>query len=111
MGDTHSVANPRNFWPKDIEDFFSYRIGIPKIWQKLSRENQFQGDVGASNEAVAEQKGRQQLQNILQRRNDIIHRGFSYYTPSESEVRNGSNFLKTFITNVTAIMHNNLVSL
>lgn len=103
--------NPRNFWAKDIDNFFSHRIGIPKIWQKLSREKQFKIDLGTSTEAVAEQQGRLKIDNILHRRNDIIYRGKTYYAPSESEIRDCSGFLKTFTTNLAVIMTNHLASL
>jgi len=41
--------NTRNFWPNEIDDFFSKRLGIKKIWQKISRESQFQKKMGVSN--------------------------------------------------------------
>jgi len=96
--------NQYNFNPILIDDVFSKRLGIIKIWQKLGREAGFQTAMRTKNPATVEQAAKGKLSTFLQRRNDTIHRGKSYYTPSESEVRNSIRFLKSFIENLAAVM-------
>jgi hypothetical protein len=96
--------NQRNFWPNVIEDTLSKRIGLSKIWQKLSRDASLQTFVGATEPATVERQLRDKLNNIIQRRNDVIHRGRSYFTPSETEVRDGSNFMKILIYSMASTM-------
>ena len=80
------------------------RLGIEKIWQKLSREIDFQNALGAHNAAGTEQRARLKLEEMLRRRNDVVHRGKTYYTPSESEVRDCIAFLKALIKNIAEVM-------
>src|SRR6266852_1986891 len=99
--------NERNFWPYEIESDFK-RIGIEKIWQKLSRESNMQDAFGTSKEIATEQHAKSKLDELLQRRNDIIHRGKTYYTPSESEVRDCATFFKLLITNLAEVMESHV---
>jgi RiboL-PSP-HEPN len=95
--------NENNFWPREIETCFE-RIGIEKIWQKLSREVDFQSVLGARDAEGTEQRARRKLEDLLRRRNHMVHRGKSYYTPSESEVRDCIIFLKSLIRNLAEVM-------
>jgi hypothetical protein len=100
----------RNFRPKVIEEVLSIRLGLPKVWQKLSREKALQTAVGTSDLATAERALKDKLEKIIQRRNDIIHRGRSYFAPSDSEVRDCSNFLKALVSGLSSVMVNHLAS-
>lgn len=102
--------NERNFWPSEVEGFFK-RIGIEKIWQKLSHEPSLQSALGTINDMGTEQRSRLKLEEILQRRNDIIHRGKTYYTPSETEARECAVFFKYLITNIAEVMEKQIVAM
>jgi hypothetical protein len=91
IGDAYAYNN-RNFWPKELEQHFDERLGIPKIWQKLSRSTRFQTALGATAPGTAEMVARNKLEQLLGRRNDIVHRGKSYYTASDSEVRGAAAY-------------------
>lgn len=91
IGDAY-VYNRRNFWPGELESHLSERLGIPKIWQKLSRRANFQSVLGSSGPAATEMLARARLDELLSRRNDIVHRGKSYYTASDSEVRGAAGY-------------------
>jgi pyrroloquinoline quinone (PQQ) biosynthesis protein C len=103
--------NERNFWPDDIENCFKERLGIEKIWKKLSRESQLQSALGTSNESMAEQLARKRLNELLERRNDIIHRGRSYYTASQSEVRQYVTFAKNLVEVLAEVMEKQLTAI
>jgi hypothetical protein len=102
--------NERNFWPSEIESYFK-RIGIEKIWQKLSRESNIQDALGTRNDMATEQRAKSKLNELLQRRNDIIHRGKTYYTPSESEVRDCATFFKILIINLAEVMESQIAAI
>jgi hypothetical protein len=91
IGDAFAYNN-RNFRPQDLDQHFRKRLGIPKIWQKLSRDSRFQSDLGAPGPATAEALARSKLEGLLNRRNDIVHRGRSYYTAGDSEVRGAAAY-------------------
>lgn len=103
--------NERNFWPEDIDVFFQDRLGINKIWQKLSRNTSFQASIGTTIPATAEQVARMKLRDLLSKRNNIIHRGRSYYNPSESEIRECVEFYRALISSLAEIMENTIVAL
>ena len=103
--------NTRNFWPNEIDDFFSKRLGIKKIWQKISRESQFQKRMGVSNANTAENVGRKKLETLIQRRNDIIHRGKSYYTPSDTEVKECVDYFKIFILSLADVLEKQITAI
>jgi RiboL-PSP-HEPN len=103
--------NERNFWPKQVEECLGIRLGIEKIWRKLSRETGLQGFVGTTNESLAEELARRRVTEFLERRNDIIHRGRSYYTASESEVQRHVTFMKTLINALADVMEKQLAAI
>jgi hypothetical protein len=103
--------NTRNFWPNEIDEFFSKRLGISKIWQKMSRAIQFQKMMGVSNESSAENVGRKKLTNLIQRRNDIIHRGKSYYTPSDTEVKECAEYFKIFVVSLAEVLEKQIAAI
>jgi hypothetical protein len=110
IGDAFS-DNSVNFWPETIDEMFRTRIGIEKIWQKLSRENGLQTALGTTVPATAEQVARRKLSALLHRRNDIIHRGKTYYAPSETEVRECALFFKALVANLSEIMEKHCAAL
>jgi hypothetical protein len=103
-------SNERNFRPEEVEKHLSY-LGIDKVWQKLARENTMQTALGSANQSVVEQRARQTLTTAMQRRNDIVHRGKSYYTPSQSEVGDCTVFLSTLVVSLAEIMYKRLNTL
>jgi len=110
IGDAFS-DNSVNIWPETIDEMFRTRIGIEKIWQKLSRENGLQTALGTTVPATAEQVARRKLSALLHRRNDIIHRGKTYYAPSETEVRECALFFKALVANLSEIMEKHCAAL
>jgi hypothetical protein len=110
IGDAFS-DNSKNFWPETIDEMFRTRIGIDKVWQKLSRENALQVALGTTVPATVEQIARRRLSELLDRRNDIIHRGKTYYAPSETEVRECALFFKALVMNLSEIMENQCAAL
>jgi hypothetical protein len=103
--------NERNFWPQEVDDCFRVRLGIDKIWKKLSRETDLQSAVGTSNESFAEELLKRRVNELLDRRNNIIHRGKGYYTASESEVRQHVSFVKILIKVLADVMENQLAAI
>ncbi len=103
VGDAFSQSD-WNYRPAIIDDLFSKRLGITKIWQKLSRNAVLQSALRTTNPSTVEQIARSRLENHLQRRNDTIHRGKSYYSPAESEVRDCVSFLKLLTSSLAQIM-------
>jgi len=100
--------NQRNFRPEVLEETLSIRIGLSKIWQKLSRDAALQAMVGTTEPSTVERQLRDKLSKIMQRRNDIIHRGRSYFTPSATEVRDSAHFLKALALGLALIMEHYL---
>ncbi len=96
--------NQRNFWPDTVDETLSRRIGLTKIWQKLSRDMNLQTLIGTTDLSTVERQLRNRLTTIMQRRNDIIHRGRSYFTPSETEVRNAACFMKELVSSLGSHM-------
>ncbi len=92
--------NQNNFWPDTVDDTFSKRIGLTKIWQKLSRDKSLQTLIGTTELSTVERQLRDRLAKIMQRRNDIIHRGRSYFTPSDTEVRDAACYLKVLVSSL-----------
>jgi hypothetical protein len=110
IGDAFS-DNQWNFGPSTIDGILDRRLGIPKIWQKLARETELQTAVRTKNLATVEQLAKARLSNLLQRRNDTIHRGKSYYTPSESEVRDCIQFLKPLVMSLAEVLEKQFLAL
>jgi hypothetical protein len=100
--------NQKNFRPEVVEETLSIRIGLSKIWQKLSRDAALQLLVGTTALSTVERQLKDRLGKIMQRRNDIIHRGRSYFTPSDTEVRESANFLKPLVHGLASVMKNYL---
>jgi hypothetical protein len=104
LGEAFSY-HERNFWPEEIERCLQY-LGIDKVWQKVSREPDLQSSLGTRNDNHTEQVAREKLKGFLQRRNDIVHRGKSYFTPSQSEVIELTSFFKALVKNLAQVMEN-----
>lgn len=96
--------NQRNFWPETVDETLSRRLGLTKIWQKLSRDRNLQTMIGTTELSTMERQLRDRLAKIMQRRNDIIHRGRSYFTPSDTEVRDAACFLKALVSSLGSHM-------
>lgn len=103
--------NHMNFRPGVVEDTLAKRIGLRKIWQKLSRAGALQGMVGTTELSTVERQLRDKLECIMQRRNDIIHRGRRYYVPSDTEVREAAAYLKALVTELAAQMQGYLAGI
>jgi len=69
LGEAFSY-NERNFSPPVVDECFK-RLGIDKIWQKLSREVCMQHELGTRNHMTTEQRAKSKLSELIQRRNDI----------------------------------------
>lgn len=102
--------NDRNFKPAVIEEQFDH-IGVKDIWQKLSRQPDLRTFLGTHSEASTMQYGKIRLSEMMDRRNDIIHRGASYYTPGESEVTQCALYFKALISSLASVMNAYLASL
>ena len=101
----------RNFGPDEVDKCFHKRLGIRKVWQKLARDAPFQSAIGTTVSERAEQIARMKLEDLLTKRNNVIHRGRTYYSPSESEVRESVEFLKALIGSTGEIMEACLTAL
>jgi hypothetical protein len=67
--------------------------------------------MGVSNESTAENIGRKKLANLIQRRNDIIHRGKSYYTPSDTEVKECVEYFKIFVVSLAEVLEKQIAAI
>ncbi len=103
--------NHMNFWPDVVEDTFSKRIGLEKVWQKLSRQNRLQTLIGTTEPATVQRQLKDRLYRIMQRRNDIIHRGRTYFVPSETEVAGSATFLREVVISLGDIMADHLAGI
>jgi hypothetical protein len=103
--------NERNLKPDIIEEIFKKRLGIDKIWQKLSREDDLTTYFGTQNSQLVEKLAREKLKEIMNRRNEIIHRGKEYYTPGESEIKECANFFKVLILSFANMLEKHLNAL
>jgi hypothetical protein len=92
--------NDRNFWAGEIERLLSERLGLSKIWQKLSRHPGLVAWSGAAHPSTVENLCRQELDSCMARRNAIVHRGRSYFTPGASEVVECAEFLTVLIEGI-----------
>ncbi len=110
LGEVFSY-NQINFWPEIVEDTLSKRLGLLKIWQKLSRDTTLQGIIGTTVLATVERQLKEKLGKIMQKRNDIIHRGRNYCTSSDSEVREAAKILKGIVDALAKLMEQYLDSL
>ena len=77
----------------------------------MSREVDFQSALGARDAIGTEQRAKRKLDELLKRRNDVVHRGKSYYTPSESEIRESIVFFKSLIINLAEIMEKHIAAI
>jgi hypothetical protein len=48
--------NQRNFWPDTVEETLSKRLGLNKIWQKLSRDANLQTLIGTTELSTMERQ-------------------------------------------------------
>lgn len=103
--------NSKNFWPAVIEEILSKRMGLSKVWQKISRQSGIQSFVGTGELSTVERQSKDRLEKLMQRRNDVIHRGRSYFAPSDTEVRDASKFLSVLIDSLAQVMKSHLDSI
>jgi len=89
--------NERNFRASEIDNVLTERLGLKKIWQKLARRPKLISWSGASHPDTVENLARRTLDTCIGRRNAIIHRGRSYYTPGPSEVIECARYLAILI--------------
>jgi hypothetical protein len=89
--------NERNFRANEIDNVLAERLGLKKIWQKLARRPKLVSWSGASHPDTVENLARRTLDTCIGRRNAIIHRGRSYYTPGPSEVIECAKFFAILI--------------
>jgi hypothetical protein len=101
----------RNLWPQELEEILNVRLGLPKVWQKISREVDMQSFIGTADPGTTERVAKSKLDLLLQRRNDIIHRGRSYYSPSDSEVIDCAKYLKVLISCFYLILEKHLLAI
>ena len=92
--------NENNFRSGVIEQHID-RIGLKKVWQKLSRNQGLQTYLRTNSDALTEEFAKKKLDAIIEKRNHIIHRGRAYAAPGESEVKEAAGFLKQLVTSIT----------
>ena len=96
--------NDRNFRATEIDELLTARLGLKKIWQKLARDPQLIAWSGASHHDTVENLCRQRLNNCMERRNAIVHRGRAYYTPGASEVIECAQFFTVLIDSFADVL-------
>src|ERR1035437_1388004 len=96
--------NERNFRANEIDNVLTERLGLKKIWQKLARRPKLVSWSGASHPDTETSLGRRTLDTCISRRNAIIHRGRSYYTPGPSEVIECAKFFAILIECAAEVM-------
>lgn len=103
--------NERNFAPDILSDMFKKRLGLEKLWSKLARDAQLQAFLGSTTEALVEKLAWDRLDEAMKRRNSIIHRGRTYYTTSETEVRECSRYFAVLIAALAEVLENHLAAI
>lgn len=96
--------NERNFKSDTISDCLQIRLGIDNVWGRLAREPELSSYISALHPDTTIRIARQRLNGIMQRRNDIIHRGRSYYTPGYTEVTECASFLKALVKSLANVL-------
>ncbi len=97
-------AHERNLSANVVEDMLARRLGIDKIWQRLSHRPEMESYFGTNNHEMLERLSRSRLDDLIQRRNGIIHRGRATYAISQTELVEASTFLRVLITSLAEIM-------
>jgi predicted transcriptional regulator len=98
--------SPRNLRPGIVQDIMAKRLGINNIWQKLSRNANIQQYLGSTVKRIVERLLQSTLDGFIERRNQIIHRGRNYYTASETDVKNCSEFFSVLVQGLADFLSN-----
>jgi hypothetical protein len=96
--------NNRNFRATEVDSLLSERLGLTKVWQKLARHQRMIDWSGANHTDTIENLCRSTLNNCMERRNAIVHRGRSYYTPGATEVIQCATFLSALVDAIEETM-------
>jgi hypothetical protein len=96
--------NDRNLRADVISEFFARRLAIDKVWQKLARDATFQSYIGSNHPDTAEKLAKEQLNQHMTRRNNIIHRGRNFYAPSESDIISATEYFAALVSALTAML-------
>jgi len=96
--------NEHNFRPSILEEQISKRLGLSKVWQKLSRQPSLTTFFKATRSETVENLSRKRLEDCMLRRNQIIHRGRTYYTAGETEVIDCAKFLCAFTESLANVL-------
>lgn len=95
--------NEQNFKPDVISNHMK-RIGCTNIWSKISKEHDLKVTLGTVTDTMTESVARERLKSIMDRRNQIIHRGKQLIIPSESEIKECAVFFKSIVLSITKVM-------
>jgi len=101
----------RNLNARVIDQICRERLGLDDVWKRLARQNALASCLGSKNEDTTEKRARETLDAAIRHRNNIIHRGKSFYHTGESEVRDSARFFTVLIDNLATVMDNFLQSL
>lgn len=102
--------NERNFRDQMLSEVVG-RIGLKGLWTKLSQQPQLQAYHGTTNAGDVDRLARGKLKKLMNDRNNIIHRGRTTYSPSESDVRDCVKFFDALVTSLAHVMAVHLASL
>ncbi|NVO30242.1 HEPN domain-containing protein [Hymenobacter lapidiphilus] len=102
--------NERNFKSNLIDEIFSKRIGVKDLWKRISREAEMQNYFPGSSVENVERLSKLKLDDFIQKRNEVIHRGRSYYAPSTGDVKDCIKFFKCIVTCIATILSSSLAA-
>jgi hypothetical protein len=87
-----------------IEVIFGERLGLQKVWQKLSHEVILSTYLGSTNPLTTEQLARSKLNGAMLQRNNIIHRGQGFHHPGESELSDTARYFNVLISSLANVL-------
>ena len=87
------------------------RVGLKNIWLQLARQNPLKMTLGTTADGMTEHASKERLKSLMDKRNQIMHRGKTFSVPSESEVRECAEFFKALMQSMANVLEDNLVRL
>jgi hypothetical protein len=96
----------RNLSANVIDNMCQERLGLDSVWKRLARQGTLAPFLGSMNEATTEQRARETLDAAIRHRNNIIHRGKSFYHTGESEVRDYARFFTVLVGSFATVLDN-----
>lgn len=102
--------NERNFKHDVIAEHMK-RVGVGAFWTKAGAEPKLAANLGTASAGMTSRAAMARLDSIMNRRNQIIHRGKGAGVPGESEVREAATFFTALIWCGANVLVNHLNSL